>query len=110
MENSKQLLTKETFCKALRMIQEQEKVNDEVCKALSKVADCFTFGCDNLWLQALRMVMKEAVNDKYDYIEWWLYEATEDYKVWESDGSREWCLKEPEALYDYIVKECQDNE
>ena len=55
------------------------------------------------------MVLKETVNDQYDYIEWWLYEATEDYKVWESDeGGREWCLKEPEALYDYIVTECQD--
>ena len=59
------------------------------------------------WLQALRMVLAEAVNDKYEYIEWWLYEATEDFKVWESDGSREWHLKEPEALYDYIVSECQ---
>ena len=96
MENSKQLLTKETFCKALRMIREQEKINDEVCKALSKVADCFTFGCDNLWLQALRMVMKEAVNDKYDYIEWWLYEPPRIIS-WNLMVARVG-LKEPEDL------------
>ena len=108
MANKYQLLSKDAFCKALRMIKEQEEINDEVCKALSKVADCFTFDCDNKWLAALRMVMKEAVNDKYDYIEWWLYEATDDYKVWTADESKEWCLKEPEALYDFIVTECQD--
>ncbi len=110
MENEKRLLSKETFCKALSLIKEQEAINDEVCTALSKVSDCFSFGSDSKCLEALLMVMKEAVNDQYDYIGWWLYEATEDYKVWESDGSREWCLKEPEALYDYIVTECQDIE
>ena len=48
---------------------------------------------------------KESVHDEYDYIEWWLYETT-DYKVWTEDGTKEWDLKEPEALYDYIVNEC----
>ena len=47
--------------------------------------------------------MKEAVNDQYDYIDWWLYEATDDYTVWEADCTMKYCLKEPEALYDYIT-------
>ncbi|WP_195377211.1 hypothetical protein [Anaerotruncus rubiinfantis] len=91
------------------MIREQDAINEEVAAALGKVSGgCSTFGCDNKWLDALLMVLKEAVNDQYNYIEWWLYEATDDYKVWENDeGGREWCLKEPEALYDYIVMECQ---
>ena len=109
MENKPALLTKTTFCQALRMIREQYAINEEVAAALGKVLDgCCTFGCDNKWLDALLMVLKEAVNDQYNYIEWWLYEATDDFKVWENDeGGREWCLKEPEALYDYIVMECQ---
>ena len=49
------------------------------------------------------LVLKEGVNDKYDYISWWLYEGAPDYKIWVEDGSREWVLKEPGALYDYIV-------
>ena len=91
------------------MIGEQEAINEEVAKALSKVMDgCCTFGCDNKWLEALLMVLKEAVHDQYDYIGWWLYEAAEDYKVWASDErGKEWCLKKPEALYDFIVMECQ---
>lgn len=109
MENKNPLLSKETFCTALRMIGEQEKINDEVSAALDKVsAGRSTFGCNNKCLSALLMVLKEAVNDKYDYIDWWLYEGTDDYRVWTSDGIKEWLLKEPEALYDYIVTECQD--
>lgn len=106
--SDKPLLSKETFCKALRMLKEQDEINDKVSSVLKELTGNYVdFGCENRWLQALRMVLAEAVNDKYEYIEWWLYEATEDFKVWESDGSREWHLKEPEALYDYIVSECQ---
>ncbi len=53
------------------------------------------------------MLLKESVNDQYDYIDWWLYEATPEYKVWTEDETKEWILKEPEALYDFIVTECQ---
>lgn len=44
-----------------------------------------------------------TVNDQYDYIDWWLYEATDDYTVWEADCTMKYCLKEPEALYDFIT-------
>ena len=110
MENKPALLGKDTFCTALRMVKEQEAINEEVATALCKVSDGLgTFGCDNKWFDALMMFLKETVNDQYDYIEWWLYEATEDYKVWEDkESGKEWCLKEPEALYDFIVTECQD--
>lgn len=30
-----------------------------------------------------------------------------DYMIWSGDEKKEWCLKEPEALYDYIREECQ---
>lgn len=46
-------------------------------------------------------------NDQYDYIDWWLYEAAPDYKVWSEDDSKEWDLKEPEALCDFITTECE---
>lgn len=72
------------------------------------------YGMDECWLDvtgsgvcgtgmALRDVLKEAVNDQYDYIDWWLYEATDDYTVWEADCTMKYCLKDPEALYDYIT-------
>lgn len=62
----------------------------------------------NYFYDAAMLVLKEAVNDKYDYISWWLYEGEPDYKVWSSDNTEEWNLTEPEALYDFIVNECQE--
>lgn len=63
----------------------------------------FVFGTENKYLLALRDVLKEAVNDQYDYIDWWLYEAADDFEVWETDCTMKYCLKEPEALYDFIT-------
>ena len=101
-------VSKETFCKALHLIKEQEEINERFSKALGEVGNGhFVFGSGNRYLSALLLVLKEAVNDKYDYIEWWLYEESKDYTVWTSDESKSWCLKEPEALYDYILTECQ---
>ena len=100
-------ITKETFCKALSKIKEQELTDSEFSKTLSKIGDGhFVFGAGNKYLEALLMVLKEGLNDKYEYIEWWLYEANDDYTVWSEDNSISWKLKEPEVLYDYIVNEC----
>ena len=53
------------------------------------------------------MVLKDAINDQYDYIDWGLYEGVPDYKIWNEDESIEWDLTEPEALYDFITTECK---
>ena len=91
-------------CKALRMIRDQESIDEQFSKALNLVGNGhFVFGTENKYLLALRDVLKEAVNDQYDYIDWWLYEATDDYTVWEADCTMKYCLKEPEALYDFIT-------
>ena len=98
------MLGKECFCKALRMIKEQQDIDDQFGKALNMVGDGhFAYGTGNRYLIALLNVLKEAVGDQYDYIDWWLYDASPDYKVWTDDGTKEWCLKEPGALYDFIV-------
>ena len=94
------MLSKEGFCKALQMIKAQASIDEQFSKALDLVGDGhFVFGAENKYLLALRDVLKESVNDQYDYIDWWLYEATDDYTVWEADCTMKYCLKEPEALY-----------
>lgn len=80
-----------------------EQPSDEI-----KEACWHMFGVNNKFYDAAMLVLKEAVNDKYDYISWWLYEGEPDYKVWSSDNTEEWNLTEPEALYDFIVNECQE--
>ena len=73
------MISKEGFCKALRMIKEQEAIDEQFSKALEMVGSGhFAFGADNKYLIALRNVLKETVVDLYDYIDWWLDEATDD--------------------------------
>lgn len=103
------MLSKKTFCEALRKIQAQREIDEKFSEALQTVGNgYYVFGSENLSLAALRDVLKESVNDQYDYIEWWLYEATPDYLVWSSDERSKWCLKEPEDPYDFIMDQCQD--
>ena len=103
-------VSKETFCKALRLIRQQEAADNAVGQALGEVCGgSVAFDCGNRYLEALLLVLKETVHDTYDYIDWWLWEATPDYRVWSADESRSWCLKDPSALYDYLVNESQES-
>lgn len=97
-----------------RLTYEESKSPDRIAKIkadlASKGKDGYSiaitydvFGTENKYLLALRDVLKEAVNDQYDYIDWWLYEAADDFEVWEADCTMKYCLKEPEALYDFIT-------
>ena len=97
-------LSKETFCKVLELIQEQDRINEEFSRALQTVGNGFiAFGTENKFYKALIMVLTELLEDKAEYIEWWLYEADDDYTVPTVDGSQKWDLREPGALYDYLT-------
>ena len=98
------MISKEIFCKALSLIQDQQDIDREVGLALEKVGDgSFVYGVGNKYYEALLLVLKAAVDDKYDYISWWLYEGAPDYEVWSDDNTQKWVLKESCALYDYII-------
>lgn len=100
------MISKETFCKALRLIREQEKVNRQFSEALQTVGNGhYVFGTSNRYLDAALLVLVEAVGDKYEYIDWWLFEL-DDKTISLADGSQSWELTTPEALYDYIVNVC----
>lgn len=72
------MLTRETFVDAISKIKKHEELMerlDSVCREFGDFRPCLDFG--NLHLQALLEVLKEAMNDKHDYISWWLYEGTD---------------------------------
>ena len=61
------MISKELFCKALRLIREQEATDEDFGRALQKVGNGhFVFGIENKYRQALLMVLKETMNDQYD--------------------------------------------
>lgn len=102
------VISKELFCTAIHLLKEQESIDDEFGRALQKVGNGhFAYGTENKYREALLMVLRNAINDQYDYIDWWLYEGAPDYKIWNEDESIEWDLTEPEALYDFITTECK---
>ena len=70
------MLPKELFLSTLEKIQKQEARIDEFNTALSKICDGFpVFDSENQYLIALRELLKYTMQDQYDYIGWWLYEA-----------------------------------
>lgn len=76
---------------------------------VSKICDGFpVFDSENQYLIALRELLKYTMQDQYDYIGWWLYEAPDaGYTVWwdDEDGKEiRVDLTEPGALYDYLVE------
>ena len=95
--------------RAIPQIQKQEARIDEFNTALSKICDGFpVFDSENQYLIALRELLKYTMQDQYDYIGWWLYEAPDaGYTVWwdDEDGKEiRVDLTEPGALYDYLVE------
>lgn len=108
MKKNSQVISKELFCRAIRLLKEQEAIDAEFGEALQKVGNGhFVYGTENKYREALLMVLRDTANDLYDYINWWLYDGAPDYKIWNEDESTEWDLTEPEALYDFITTECK---
>lgn len=102
------MLSKELFCKALSLIQEQEQADIDFSKALQLTGEgTFLYGVGNKYREAAILLLQDYIGDRYDYIGWWLYEGSPDYEV--SDDDHVWHLKEPEDLYDFIVNNTGGN-
>ena len=102
------MLSRKTFAEAIGTIKKHEELIDrlnEVAKELGDFPPNLDF--ESLNRRALISVLKESMNDMYDYISWWLYEATDDYTVsWEEDGRHEERnLKDVDALYDFLIEQ-----
>ena len=98
------MLSKETFVRALRLIQEQADIIDAVRQQLGRLGEKPTyFNIDSLHLQALLEVLAEVMEDKNDWIEWWIYEDVEKLVSWEENGVEVTAdLTEPEDLWEFL--------
>lgn len=92
--------------KMYELYQEQEKFND-----ILKMLDNDFGGCliHNKTISLLEEILKKLVNDKYDYVGYYLWELDfgKEYKdgvITEDDGSII-KLSNPEELYDLIISE-----
>jgi predicted metal-dependent hydrolase len=107
MDIDRRQICKGLFCRTIALIREQEETDRQLSKALDAVCDGhFVFGADNKRHKALMDILKEVFIDKGGYIEWSLYEDV--YKA-VFEGEKETRLDTPELLYDFLVKNCEDN-
>ena len=99
------MLTRETFVDAIRKIKQHEELMDRldsICREFGDFRPSLDFG--NIHLQALLAVLKESMDDKYDYISWWLYDGGDHTVSWEEDSQQVSVdLKDADALYDYLA-------
>lgn len=100
------MLTRKTFVDAISKIQKHEELMerlDSVCREFGSFRPSLDFG--NLHLQALLEVLKEAMDDKYDYISWWLYDGSDHVVSWTEDGQDVSVdLTDVNALYDFLAE------
>lgn len=103
------MLSKDIFCKAINNIQTQRQKISDFNDALDKICDGFpVFDSDNLYLQSLLEILKETMNDKDDFIEWWLYENVDKtVTTFDKDGvcKNVYLIETPEELYDFLIEE-----
>lgn len=106
------MLKRETFVDAISKIKQHEELMDRldsICREFGDFRPSLDFG--NLHLQSLLAVLKEAMDDEYDYISWWLYDGSDHTVSWEENGQQVSVdLKDADALYDYLAGNAEGKE
>ena len=108
------MITLETFKKCVKAIQHQDEIDKQLTDLLigSECSGWVTTGEE--LINAMRALLKDSMNDQYNYIDWWLYDVDEgERKVWENkkDPSSEqslrfeYNLEDLDSLYYYILGE-----
>lgn len=108
------MITLETFKKCIKAIQHQDEIDKQLTDLLigSECSGWVTTGEE--LINSMRALLKDSMNDQYDYIDWWLYDVDEgERKVWENkkDPSSEqslrfeYNLEDLDSLYYYILGE-----
>lgn len=102
------MLKRETFLRAIQAIQQQEKLTERLNEVYREMTDGLGFlVMDGFTVRALIKTLEDGMEDKAEYVSWWLYEAPENSKTvsWEEDGktiSVE--LSDVNVLYDFLVQ------
>lgn len=93
------MLSEENFVKAINELLAIKKDEEELQKAFKKFDPDWNSISFGRYESLVVNILKDAIDDKYDYISWWLYEDVEK-KVWSDD--KEFILETPQQLYKYI--------
>jgi hypothetical protein len=96
------MISFELFDKIISSIKEQDKIDEDVGRALELVCDSWVmFNTKNKKYWALSELLKETMNDDGDWISWWIYEHVE--KAWWDKKNNKHDLSTTKKLYDFLV-------
>ena len=102
-------MNRKNFKKHLKGIKELGEIEEKITKSF-KLLDCdFNYFSLGKSITLAREILKEAMNDKYDYIDYFIYELDWGKNkmakncVEEKDGTK-YSLQTMDQLYDYIIK------
>jgi hypothetical protein len=68
------MLTKKEFTDAMNAIVEQNKADDEICRAITSFCNDSCFYDTKHATKGLLNLLKSTMKDTYEWIEYWIYE------------------------------------
>ena len=98
------MISLELFKKIIKDIQEQELKDEQLTKLLV-CSECtgWVSTCDNL-INDLMELLSYELGDKYEIIEWWLYDISDGNKFNINDKEQiKYDLNDLDSLYYYIT-------
>lgn len=101
------IISKTVFVEAINAIQKQEEEDAKAARALTSVFEGSFICRESKLLPALLNVLKEACEDELGTIDWWLYDAPEDFKKIYISGL-EVDLSTPEQMYDFLLSNSKE--
>ena len=104
------MISLDLFKKIIQDIEKQDETDRKLTKLLvSKHCTGFISTAEDV-INDLTKLMSEILQDEYEYIEWYLYEAPKNHKFVYDNTSNEnkqlrYNLNDIESLYYYILKD-----
>lgn len=96
------MLNQRDFVSFIKAIKKEEKRLYELGRNLESLGDGFIV-LENPLIESIVKFLETAMEDKSDYITWWLFEDIEK-KIWLQDGT-EIDVSTPQKLYKFLVQE-----
>lgn len=107
------MISLETFKKCIEAIQHQDEIDEQLTTLLINSECTGWVSTGEKLIDAMRALLKDSMNDQYDYIDWWLYDVKEgNRKVYErkkdvfcNEVQLTYDLEDLDSLYYYIIGE-----
>ena len=97
------MITFDLFDKIITAIKEQDDIDRKVDDALELLCDSWVMmNTKNKKYWALGELLKVVMNDKDDFIGWWLYEDVE--KEVTLENNKKINLSTTKSLYEYLIQ------